>query len=191
MTDLDPPFRIATPEDAPALAELVNAAGHGMPLYLWTTWAEAGQDPWEIGRNRQAKKAADGRIIVADRGNGAVAQLTGYIAEPEIIGDDTPEMFVPLIELENEVPGSWYVNVLATMPEARGQGLGAALLNIAERLGRAATCKRMSVIVASDNPGARRLYERQGYREAARRDCVPGGWKTDTREWVLMTKSLD
>ena len=190
MIDLDPPFRLATPDDAPALAVLVNEAGHGLPLHLWTTWAAPGEDPWEIGRARQAEKAAAGRIVVADEGAGVLASLTGYVAAQEEIDADTPDLFVPLIELENEVPGSWYVNVLATLPEARGRGLGAALLNVAERIAEGERCGRMSVIVADDNAGARRLYERQGYDETARRACVRGGWRTGTRDWVLMEKAL-
>ena len=35
MIELDPPYRRATPEDAGALAELINFAGEGLPLYLW------------------------------------------------------------------------------------------------------------------------------------------------------------
>lgn len=190
MIDLSPPFRIATPDDAPALAVLVNEAGQGMPLYLWSQWAEAGAAPWEIGRARQASAAGEGKIVVADEGGGVLAQLTGYVAQFEAVDADTPALFAPLIELENDVPGSWYVNVLATMPQARGQGLGAALLNIAERIAEAEGCEMMSVIVAGDNAGARRLYERQGYREVARRDCVTEGWETETREWVLMVKGL-
>ena len=44
-------------------------------------------------------------------------------------------MFVPLQELENLAPGTWYVNVLAAYPEHRGQGYGTALLAVAETTG--------------------------------------------------------
>ncbi|MEC9342684.1 MAG: GNAT family N-acetyltransferase, partial [Pseudomonadota bacterium] len=75
---LIPPFRLAAPADAPVLAELVNYAGEGLPHYLWRTMAAEGQDPWQIGRERQAKKAAEGQIYVIDEGDGVVAGLTGY-----------------------------------------------------------------------------------------------------------------
>ncbi len=45
MIELDPPYRRATPEDADALAELINFAGEGLPLYLWGKMAEAGETP--------------------------------------------------------------------------------------------------------------------------------------------------
>ena len=37
------PFRAARIEDAPELAELVNYAGEGLPLYLWGEMAEDGE----------------------------------------------------------------------------------------------------------------------------------------------------
>jgi hypothetical protein len=48
----------------------------------------------------------------------------------------------------------------------------------------------MSLIVASGNAGARRLYQRIGYVETARRAIVKGGWDCDSDEWVLMVKRL-
>jgi len=139
MIDLDSPLRPATETDAKQLADLVNFAGEGLPLYLWQGMAKDGQDPWEIGRARQADKAAEGQIVVVDHGHGAVAGLTGYVIgpEPEPIGEGFPALFRPLQELENEAPDSWYVNVLACYPEYRGQGIGSRLLETAERIAAA------------------------------------------------------
>jgi len=192
MIKLEKPFRLADQSDAPQLADLVNFAGEGLPLHLWNGLAEQGQDPWEVGRARQAEKAREGRIVVVDLGGGAVAGLTGYAIgpEPEPIGDDFPALLRPLQELENEALDSWYVNVLACYPEHRGQELGSRLLDVAERLAAAEGMNRMSVIVADSNTGARRLYERHGYREVARRGCVKDGWLTDSENWVLLTKSM-
>ena len=60
MISLQYPYRMATPDDAPALADLVNFAGEGLPLHLWAEMAEPGQDPWEVGCRRQAEKAREG-----------------------------------------------------------------------------------------------------------------------------------
>lgn len=192
MIDLSPPYRLATPEDAQELAELVNYAGQGLPLFLWNDLAAEGQDPWEVGRARQAERAAEGQAVVVDFGAGAVAGLTGYAIdpEPEPVPDDLAAVFRPLQELENEAPGSWYVNVLACMPEHRGMGLGSGLLKLAEEIAQAEGLSRMSIIVADDNEGAHRLYERHGYTEAARRPCVHGNWHSDLKEWVLLMKPL-
>ena len=192
MIRLEPPLRVATEADARELADLVNFAGEGLPLHFWEGLATAGEDPWEIGRIRQRDKARDGQIVVVDLGQGAVAGLTGYAIgpEPESVGDDMPALFRPLQELENEAGESWYVNVLAGYPVYRGKGYGSLLLKVAEEIARDTDVRRMSVIVADTNPGARRLYERYGYGEVARRRCERGDWQTDTENWVLLIKHL-
>lgn len=192
MVKLEPPLRFASEADAKELADLVNFAGEGMPLYIWEGLAKDGQNPWEIGRARQIERVREGQIVVVDFGDGAVASLTGYPigSEPQPIGDDFPALFRPLQELENRALESWYVNVLACYPEYRGQGLGSRLLDLAEQIARDGEMPRMSVIVASNNAGARRLYERQGYEEVAALPCVKEGWETDTEHWVLLIKPL-
>lgn len=99
-------------------------------------------------------------------------------------------MFVPLQELENLAPGTWYVNVLAVHPPFRGLGLGTKLLCFADETGRALGKRGMSVIVSDANAGARQLYERCGYRQAAARVMVKDDWRNDGRNWVLLTKAL-
>ena len=82
------------------------------------------------------------------------------------------------------------MNVLACYPEHRGQGLGSRLLDVADEIAGADGLHRMSVIVADNNIGARRLYERKGYTELASAPCVKEHWETETKNWVLMIKSL-
>jgi hypothetical protein len=48
----------------------------------------------------------------------------------------------------------------------------------------------MSIIVADTNTGARKLYERSGYREVARRRMVKEDWQHPGIDWVLLTKQL-
>jgi ribosomal protein S18 acetylase RimI-like enzyme len=119
--------------------------------------------------------------------------LIGYPlpAESEPINyDETPPMFVPLQELENLAPGTWYVNVLAVHPEQRGMGYGGQLLSLAESIATDAGCSGMSIIVSYANSGARRLYERAGYTHAAERPMVKDGWSNPGQNWVLLVKRL-
>lgn len=90
MIRLEPPLRIASEADAKELADLVNFAGQGLPLYIWEGLAKDGQDPWDVGRARQMQRVREGQIVVVDFGDGAVASLTGYPigSEPEPIADD-------------------------------------------------------------------------------------------------------
>ena len=197
MIELNPPYRRATPEDATALAELINFAGEGLPLYLWGKMAEAGETSWDVGRRRAAREEGSfsyRNAIVVEAGGQVVACLIGYSLpeRPEPIDYDTlPALFVPMQELENLAPGTWYVNVLATYPEHRGQGHGAGLLALAERLAAAANKSGLSIIVSDDNSGARRLYERWGCRQVAQRPMVKEAWDNPGLNWVLLVKPLD
>lgn len=189
----NPPFRPATPADAQALAELVDFASEGLALYLWTKFAGPSGDPWAVGRERALRETGSfsyRNAVVLEHEGQVAAALIGYpLARlPEPIPDTMPPMFVPMQELENLAPGTWYVNVLAAYPRHRGQGHGTALLALAERNAAAAKCDGLSIIVSDSNTGARRLYGRCGYREKARRAKVKNGWQNPGTEWVLLTK---
>ena len=196
MIKLHPPFRPATLEDAPAMAELVNMAGEGLPLNLWTQLAEPGESPWDVGRER-ARRESGGfsyRNTVVREEDGAVcACLIGYpIAdEPDpTVYDDMPDISLPLQQLEDMACGTWYVNVLAAYPEYRGKGYGTEFLALAERIALETGRKGLSVIVADTNLGARRLYERCGYREHAKRPMIKEGWQGPATAWILLLKTL-
>jgi ribosomal protein S18 acetylase RimI-like enzyme len=195
MIQLEAPFRHATPADAPALAELVNFAGEGLPLYLWTNIAEPGQSAWDVGRGRAMRETGSfsyRNAIVAEVDRRVIASLVGYplLEQPEPIDHDRmPAMFVPLQELENLALGTWYVNVLAIYPEYRGRGYGTRLLGIAERIAAPTGISGLSIIVSDANTGARRLYERWGCSEVALRPIVKERWQSPGKNWVLLIKS--
>jgi hypothetical protein len=46
------------PQDAPVLAELVNHAGDGLPLHLWSKMAVLGESAWDVGRRRAPRPKA-------------------------------------------------------------------------------------------------------------------------------------
>jgi ribosomal protein S18 acetylase RimI-like enzyme len=191
----DLPLRSGTLEDTAVLAELINYAGEGLPLYLWGKMAEPGETAWQVGRRRAARDQGSfsyRNATMIDHEGECAGCLMGYEIPdlPEPIGDDMPAMFVPLQELENLAPGTWYVNVLAVRPHFRGLGLGTRLLAFADETGRALGKRGMSIIVSDANRGARRLYERCGYRELASRPMVKENWQNEGRNWVVLTKKL-
>ena len=193
MIELQPPFRRATPGDAGVMTDFVHFASEGLALYLWTKMAGPGGDPWAFGRERAGRETGAfsyRNTIVAEHDGRPVAGLIGFAlpehAEP--IPETMPAMFVPLQELENLAPGTWYVNVLAAYPEQRGRGYGGALLAVADRLAQDAGNSGLSIIVADTNTGARKLYERCGYREAGKRRMVKEDWQHPGIYWVLLTK---
>jgi ribosomal protein S18 acetylase RimI-like enzyme len=193
-------IRPARPADATHLACFVDMASEGLALHLWETMRKPGQTLFEVGRSRAMRE--EGSFSYR---NGHVAELDGNVAgalvgyriaevhDPNYRrgGDPNtpalPGFIQPLVELESMVPGHWYVNILATYPEYRGQGIGGALLAQAEVLATGA--RGMAVVVASENTAARGLYESAGYRQMATRPLVglPGPHRGG--DWVLMTKA--
>ncbi|MEL7448092.1 MAG: GNAT family N-acetyltransferase [Pseudomonadota bacterium] len=176
------------------MAELVNMAGDGMPFYLWSKSAQGDESPWAVGEAR-ARRESGGfsyrNTVVREHNGAVVAALIGYPLpfEPEPVDyEELPPMFVPLQRLEDRVSGTWYVNVLATYPDFRGRGAGAALLGIADRLAAETKRKGLSLIVSDANPGAQRLYERHGFEELATEPMVKDAWETEGSQWVLMKK---
>ena len=186
-------FRPGRIDDAAVLAELANYAGEGMPLYLWGKLASPGETAWDVGRLRASRETGSfsyRNATVIERAGHAAGSLIGYVI-PEVVEPvpaDMPAMFVPLQELENLAPSTWYVNVLAVLPPYRSLGLGTEMLRLADKLGREKGCRGMSVIVSNANHGARRLYERLGYAETATRPMVKEDWINEGTEWVLLTK---
>ena len=58
--------------------------------------------------------------------------------------------------------GDYYLLSVAVDGQYRGLGIGSALLDHYEEIGRAAGCARIVLDVAEKNAGARQLYERRG-----------------------------
>jgi ribosomal protein S18 acetylase RimI-like enzyme len=60
---------------------------------------------------------------------------------------------------------------LATQPEARGRGVGAALLEAAAEAARHRGCRALRLEVRTDNTAAIGLYERAGFQRIGRYEC--------------------
>lgn len=194
---LRPPLRRATKEDGLALAELVDIAGDGVPSHLWSRSANSGQSPVEVGVERVSRENANfsyRNAMVAEVEGTVAAMMLAYRLPDEqddVDPDELPDLIRPLVQLELEVPGSFYINALAAYPEYRGLGLGTRLLEAAHTLASEAACETLSLEVFERNEGAVRLYERHGYQEAARLPTVPHPSFSYEGDVVLMTQSVD
>src|SRR5262245_1279368 len=188
-------FRPATIDDTDVLAELVNYAGEGMPLYLWGELAEPDQSARDVGRRRAAREEGSfsyRNATIVEHDGQCAGCLIGYEIpdQPTPIAADTPGMFGPLLELENLAADTWYINVLAVSPQFRGRGLGTKLLDLAHKTARSLKKRGVSIITSDANTGARRLYERAGYGEIAIRPMVKENWENTGQNWVLLIKNL-
>jgi ribosomal protein S18 acetylase RimI-like enzyme len=193
MTSDQVKTRKARPDDAEHLAQFVNMASEGLAYYLWERMAEPGETAWDVGRRRARREEGSFSYrngVIAEVGGTVAGCLVGYRLpdRPEPIGADMPAMFVPLQELENLAPGTWYINVLATYAPYRGRGIASHLLGLAEAAAAQTGSLGLSIIVADANARARRLYEGRGYRQAAERAMVKEDWLSEGTRWVLLLK---
>ena len=189
-------IRKAAPEDAAQLAELMNAAGEGLPAWLWSQMAGPAEDAMTFGAQRVAGTDSGfsyRNAHVAELDGAIAGMLLGYqLDNPYDVSalDDCPEVIRPLLELESQVPGSWYINAIATVPAVRGQGIGSRLMRLAEDLAIRSGSTTLSLIVAKDNDVAVRLYKHLGYAPVALRPIIDFPGCHHSGDWVLMTRDV-
>lgn len=88
--------------------------------------------------------------------------------------DDRPAGFMLTLDsLPDEVTGEdqSFIVYMAVEREARGTGVGSALLERAEQEARMRGAPYMALMVTEENAAARALYERAGYRTERRLLC--------------------
>lgn len=194
------PLVIAPAEkaDAAGLAVLADIAGHGLPTWLWSRVREKEgyHSVMEVGRERilSDDHALSYRRMVAAKVDGELAgmlldyPLTDMNSDADI--EESGPIIGPLLKLENKVPGSWYVNMLAVFRQFRGRGIGRRLLEESENRALAAGNSQLSIICEDDNP-ARRLYESFGFNAVATQPFSPfGGSLKTSGEWVVMSRPV-
>lgn len=190
------PFRWATVDDCAAIARLMDMAGEGLPRQLWSGLAGEGQSPLEVGARLAAR--AEGNYsyrnaVVAGRRGEVVALLLAYRLPSADRAPDPaayPDLERPMVELEARVPDSFYINALASLPQARQRGLGSCLLHIANALAASEGCRELSIQVFEQNTGALRLYRRHGYEIVARRPLVPHSCYPYDGDVLLLTREV-
>lgn len=193
MTEGAVRLRPARREDCRTIAQLYSISSDGVAEYAWTQLAEPGEDIFEVGRRRYEREdSAFGyrSCTLATCDGETVGMLVAFPAPAE--SDPPPEatdpVMAPYARLEER--GSYYVCGVAVFPAHRGEGLGTRFMTLAEDKAREAGYSRLSLIVFEQNTGARRLYERLGYREVARAAVVPHPLIRYEGDALLMVKDL-
>ncbi|MFN4140428.1 GNAT family N-acetyltransferase [Aestuariivirga sp.] len=182
-------IRRARRDDARHLARLVDLAGEGLPRYLWSQMAQEGEDVWSVGERRAARDEGSfswRNAWVAEADGQVAGTLIAYDIGPDPQPlDNLPEMFRPLQALENRVPLTRYINVLACFPQFRRRGIGRQLMETQQEF---AGPNGLSIIVADRNQQAIALYRSLGFSEAARLAIVKESWTCESSDWVLLTR---
>ena len=120
--------------------------------------AAPGQSAWDVGRDRAAREEGSfsyRNATIIEHDGHCAGCLIGYEIpdNPGPIPDEMPKMFVPLQELENFAPSTWYINVLAVRPQSRGLGLWALNFSVWRMTGLERLFRKqgLSVIVSDAN----------------------------------------
>ena len=186
----------AKPENASELAFLINLAGEGIPEYFWNKMAEEGDSALDFGTKRAAREEGNFSYLnarVALENTKVLAMILGY-RQPENfdLSDiaDYPEFIRPLLQLETKAPNSWYINAIATFEEYRGKGIAKALMKDCELQASVNGCDSISLIVASENKPATRLYEDIGFNAIAGLPVITYPGCAHRGKWILMIKEL-
>jgi ribosomal protein S18 acetylase RimI-like enzyme len=179
------------------LAALLDSASRGLVLWLWSTLAVPGQSAIEVGRER-IKLIEDSPshfskwTIAALDGEIAGAFAAYPLTDPYQAKDasELPAVYQPMLELEAQAVGSWYIMTLSVFPEFRNKGLGTAMLERVQYVAKRSGHRQLSIMLVSSNSAALRLYDRFGFREAHRRRYVPFPGSPDEGYWLLLTKDI-
>jgi len=171
-------------------------AGEGIPAYFWEQSRKDNQEIIDVGTQNAASDNDNfsyQNAYLALVNKEIAGMLLAYrLSEPENTENlkDLPEFIRPLIELEQCVPGSFYINMLATYPKYRGKGVGTQLMGIADKLAAEADCTMISVEVFEQNRGALRLYQRLGYQIAEQRNIITHPCHPYAGRIFLLTKDI-
>jgi ribosomal protein S18 acetylase RimI-like enzyme len=190
-------IRQATKQDCLSIAELALIAGDGIPAFFWRQAKNPGQALADVGAQKAASETENfsyRNVQLATVDDTIAGMLLAYrLPEPGNAEELTgfPEFIWPLIELERCVPGSFYLNMLATYPEFRNRGVGTRLLAYANRMAADTGCATISVEVFEQNTGALRLYQRLGYSIVEKRRVISHPSHPYTGEIALLTKAVD
>jgi ribosomal protein S18 acetylase RimI-like enzyme len=108
-------------------------------------------------------------VAVDDEGN-ILGSLTGYDGDNFItlrqpILDHIQKEYSNELIPEPETEGQeFYIDSVAVSPVARGKGIGSELLKYATKHAEKKGLKQIGLLVDIENPGARKLYERIGFK---------------------------
>ena len=187
-------IRKAEIDDCRAIAELAQIAGDGIPGYFWADSQQPGQTLEATGAELLKSETANfsyRNALVACIDGEVAGMLLAYRLPADNDEDllNYPEFVRPLVELEQCVGESFYINMLATFAQFRGRGIGTALMAEADRLANSAQCNLLSIAVFSHNADALRLYQALGYEKIEQRAVVACDYHPAS-EVLLLTRPV-
>ncbi|MFS0824789.1 GNAT family N-acetyltransferase [Bacillus sp. 1P02SD] len=166
-------IRGSVKKDANKVAELIHIAIHDIAEQL------TGQTKKEKIRKTLSQYFCEENNRLSYQ-NIIIADILGEVAGILIIypGEDAPRLDEPILKrlkkksrnekifLDKEADeGDYYVDTICVDDRFRGYGIGTLLLKESEKIALEKGYSRVSLNVAHDNPIAKKLYKRMGYKE--------------------------
>jgi ribosomal protein S18 acetylase RimI-like enzyme len=184
-------IRPACKSECRRIAELYRVSSDGVADYIWSTLAESGEDPLEVGRTRYEREGIPFSYqncrVVGLKG-AVVGMLVAFPMKVDADYVETDPILVPYSVLEEDE--SYYICGMAVDAGHRRKGIGTVLLAEAERTCRDLGLSKLSLIVFEQNVSAKRLYERCGFVEKRRHSVVPHPLIHYAGDALLMVKYL-
>ena len=163
-------LRSASAGDVPSLIELMDSVS------LWLAdnglgqqWGETPFSQIPGFSDRLAVWVAQGALTVAVRDGRIVGAMALAASAPPLPGD----IRVP--------KGAWFVHTVLSERGKEGRGIGAALLDRAERLAQEASAPAVALDHWAGNLRLGELYEARGYRDIGSYDDDLGGNRNTVR----------
>lgn len=169
-------IRFGTADDTGVLSELILDAGEGIFEQLFH-----GVVPGLTAAHvvRLAVADAQGALshanaLVAEEDDVLLGAVVGYPAEDYGLSPVAKTLvpsrrIAPLAELlASKLPGSFYINTVAVVPEARGKGLARMLVETAIEVAAQRGFSDVTLHAWVDNATAQRLYGGLGFAEVER-----------------------
>ncbi len=180
-------IRSGTDADAPVLRRVFEEASHGLSQYLWAKSfaGEADRDGAILERMRLKIADPAMRFRICEIDGVPAGGLLSYEKDEtlEDAGDAGPLIRV-LVEAENELCGTHYVNALAVFPGFRRRGVARALIEDAA----AGAWQPLSLIAVDVNAAALALYTSVGFRPVARHAMAKEDWDGAGEAWLCLRR---
>ena len=185
-------IRPAHKEDCAKIAALYSISSDGVADYIWTQLAEPGEDILDVGRRRYEREGTAfsyENCTVVERDGGIVGMLVAFPMHVDPSDEEESDpVLAPYSKLEED--NSYYICGTALFPEHRGRGIGSRLLALAEEHAREKGYGKMSLLIFEQNAGAKRLYDKSGYRVVGREPVYPHPLIHYTGDALLMIKDI-
>ena len=191
-------IRKARPDDALACARLFIMASHGIAEAVYRDLIPGKPTEQIIGERRvrpEGRSSSYTNWWVAEDRQGSVAgginiyplDERGRSMPEELLTEERIKVIMPLIELDAEAAGTFFINAFAVFPEHRHAGIGRELIALAFDEARKAGMAAVTLSTFEDDDRLIDYYRSFGFVVTASRPLVPHEYISSAGNLILMT----